>query len=56
MLAQKLQLYTLILALGNAVDAIEINVVGYVMGTLDDQGSGLSTLDKEWLTSGVFIG
>ena len=47
-----LNLFTLILALGNAADAVEIICVGYIMSDIRD----ITTTDKEFLTASVFMG
>lgn len=49
----KLLLYTFILALGNAADAIEINCLGYIMSEMNDE---ISTSEMELLSAGVFFG
>ena len=45
-------LLTLILALGNAADAIEINCIGFIMTEIPD----MTTKDKEYLSAAVFLG
>lgn len=47
-----INLFTLILALGNAADAVEIICVGYIMSDIKD----ITTTDKEFLTASVFMG
>lgn len=45
-------LYAIILALGNAADAVEIMCIGYIMNEIDD----ITTSQKEFLSAAVFLG
>jgi len=45
-------LLTLVLAMGNAADAIEINCIGFIMTEIPD----ITTKDKEYLSAAVFLG
>lgn len=48
----KTNMITLALALSNAADAVEIICVGFIMMNYN----GVTSLEKEWLSSAVFIG
>ena len=49
----KLLLYTCVLSLGNAADAIEISCIGYIMSEINDE---ISTSQMELLSAGIFFG